>query len=739
MIRLLYEKKRIFTFEEFYEICSKKMALSDSEIFSGFHEIVGKKLVIEGSRLIRDEILNHKKRSKIFEYINKNPGFHFTHIISKMGIGPHAGRWHLKILEKFDFIKSRKFDRYKVYFNDNFPESREEMVFLLRKKNALEIFKIIVSNSEINANEIDKVLDLHYNTIQYYVKQLINSNLIESNSRNNVNVLMPVQGHLEFLSMFFDIKPIEVAIKPVISSIPSYSKEQPIELIKTVPLVEKPQDQEVKVIREYDYVGGDVRFKVAVQNHSEFIISKINVMITSTAQYLVDDKVKSIDLLSPGESRGIDFLLTPLTCGKSTIYATISYSDYKGKPQSLVINPKEIWIKCPLVTPKHASIEEILSWKKQLLNGSSSIEYHNVPDSQAFKIALDQISALDLSEIDMDESKKSATFSGIAKVTNDKMIIELKLHSQKINLNVWTSDLKQATGFLAYIKNLINISIENAKRFQIKAEKVGEKILDCFELSDRVKELNVECENRASVSDILLLINEIGVRLNRSFPDVTIVDSVGNWKENLETNFRPGEFINESNAIKLQFEILNWFQKIIDLTKNNLQVIESTFEESDIPLDEIKDKISELNKARLDQEKNYLHDILKYLMIIHKDTGLTLFEKGFFGFKLDPDLVGGFLTAIQSFGSEISSTETSMKKLVYKDFQIEIEDGDYVRAAIILKGESTIYLIKKLLDYVKYFEKKYENQLPEWSGNLQIFKDEDKDLENFFFNSIKKN
>ncbi|MHA1798461.1 MAG: hypothetical protein ACTSVY_08420, partial [Candidatus Helarchaeota archaeon] len=139
-----------------------------------------------------------------------------------------------------------------------------------------------------------------------------------------------------------------------------------------------------------------------------------------------------------------------------------------------------------------------------------------------------------------------------------------------------------------------------------------------------------------------------------------------------------------------------------------------------------------LKKKIFEEEIKYSKNILKYLMVIHKETGLTIYEKGFYGTEFDPDLIGGFLTAIQNFGSEISSQETAMKKLVYKDFQIELEDGDYIRAALILNGEPTKYLIKNLLKFVNSFENTFRDELQDWAGNLKIFREKEDALSDLF-------
>ena len=56
-------------------------------------------------------------------------------------------------------------------------------------------------------------------------------------------------------------------------------------------------------------------------------------------------------------------------------------------------------------------------------------------------------------------------------------------------------------------------------------------------------------------------------------------------------------------------------------------------------------------------------------MIIHKDIGLTIYNKQI-ALDLDSDLIGGFITAISQFRSEI-------KKVVYKD-NIRIERNVYL-------------------------------------------------------------
>jgi len=115
--------------------------------------------------------------------------------------------------------------------------------------------------------------------------------------------------------------------------------------------------------------------------------------------------------------------------------------------------------------------------------------------------------------------------------------------------------------------------------------------------------------------------------------------------------------------------------------------------------------------------------IIRYLLIIHKDNGLVLFTHGFGKFQFDSDLVGGFLTAIQSFGVEISQKATPVTKLAYGAFELELKAGNFITVAIVLAGKGTELIRKKLNTFTGDFERKFKTNLEQWDGNIDAFKE----------------
>ncbi|MFX0134792.1 MAG: hypothetical protein ACFFDN_14215, partial [Candidatus Hodarchaeota archaeon] len=138
----------------------------------------------------------------------------------------------------------------------------------------------------------------------------------------------------------------------------------------------------------------------------------------------------------------------------------------------------------------------------------------------------------------------------------------------------------------------------------------------------------------------------------------------------------------------------------------------------------IQEGLNALYKDIDEIEQRYSMKILRYLLVVQKHTGIT-FYRGKLGSdeELDPFLVSGFLSAISSFGTELSldKKETMMKKLTYEDFEINLEDGDHIRAALLSHGKGTVFLTDKLKEFVRQFEEGYLTEIINWNGKMSVF------------------
>ena len=485
-----------------------------------------------------------------------------------------------------------------------------------------------------------------------------------------------------------------------------------------------PFPEEVQVVREYDYVGGEIRFKVAIRNNTETAVTNISVLLNVTEQYTIESLTKQVSFLAPGESRGVDFMLMPMACGQSRVFGTVSYSDAFGEPHSVTIQPKEIQIKCPLVIPESASREEIEDWLKSQLKSTCAVDLGNTQREQGFKVANEQIAALDLHNLFVDDVKLESEFLGIAKVTQNKILVRATALEDKVQIDVFTDDMKSATGILAYVRNLIQIAMHVQSDLQIKEDKIGVQILDAFDIIGRLSKICDLCQILGTINDGVLILNELTTQVEKSYLKDELYADLLKWKTDLEQQQDSSAQLAEELSNDLEYNAIDWIRTAHQITQSKYGVYRDTFDSSSsVATQKLEGRINAIGDEIIALENAYMRRIIRYLLIIHKDNGLVLFTHGFGKFQFDSDLVGGFLTAIQSFGVEISQKATPVTKLAYGAFELELKAGNFITVAIVLAGKGTELIRKKLNTFTGDFERKFKTNLEQWDGNIDAFKE----------------
>jgi hypothetical protein len=183
----------------------------------------------------------------------------------------------------------------------------------------------------------------------------------------------------------------------------------------------------------------------------------------------------------------------------------------------------------------------------------------------------------------------------------------------------------------------------------------------------------------------------------------------------------PTQPIELSMATDLQFDLIKWLQKLQELLQSHMKIYQETFDDLNHLTNDFTSGYNLINGRITDHMRSYGLRILSYLLILDKKSGLTLFEKNLGDLQINPDLVGGFLQALQSFGMELAPSETSMKTISYENYQFQIESGEYIRAALIIRGKPNEFLVTKLPLFVKKFEDAFKEHLVIFTGNMAVF------------------
>ncbi|MFW9940613.1 MAG: hypothetical protein ACFFFT_06200 [Candidatus Thorarchaeota archaeon] len=129
-------------------------------------------------------------------------------------------------------------------------------------------------------------------------------------------------------------------------------------------------------------------------------------------------------------------------------------------------------------------------------------------------------------------------------------------------------------------------------------------------------------------------------------------------------------------------------------------------------------------KSRILKEVKTIFDDainLEHILILYKGTGTCIYFKSFGTEGIDPELISGFISAICSFGKDLVCQE-ELNEVTYGDRMLLLSDGEYIRVALVLSKKASIILRKNLKDFITDFEKSYESELPNWRGQLNIFR-----------------
>jgi len=129
-------------------------------------------------------------------------------------------------------------------------------------------------------------------------------------------------------------------------------------------------------------------------------------------------------------------------------------------------------------------------------------------------------------------------------------------------------------------------------------------------------------------------------------------------------------------------------------------------------------------KARILNEVKTIFDDainLEHILVLYKETGTCVYFKSYGSEQIDPELIGGFLTAVSSFGREMVAQE-ALNEISYGDKMLLLADGEYIRIALVLTKKASLILRRNLKEFISVFEKTYKDVLPNWRGQLAHFR-----------------
>lgn len=334
-----------------------------------------------------------------------------------------------------------------------------------------------------------------------------------------------------------------------------------VKVDSVAPVTGNPEEGLVEVVREYDFVGGQLHFKVVTRNNSDMTIHDVKVILDVPSSYNRKTDIITIPTIDPHNSRGVDFYLEPQECGLSTIGGTVIYKDARGRPNTIHIKPKDVQIKCPLVVKTLDRIEDCQGAIQTMPSDARAFLIADLDPQLAYRAAFRAIANFEtrnVTSLEIPEEqggyKAEAWFSSEAKVTGGRIITRIAVDgpNQSLEIRVWCSDPGQLTGFLAKIIELLFVEINLVRKIKADAR---QKTLDVMSITQNLITASDYCAVKYDAREILLKMEDTHARMMRVLKENDpTMKRIEFWIEKLQS-YSEEDKINEDDAENLMRDI----------------------------------------------------------------------------------------------------------------------------------------------------------------------------------------
>jgi predicted transcriptional regulator len=137
----------------------------------------------------KDEIFTDisENRADIYNYILLNPGTYLRKIFKDVGLAMGDTQYHLSVLEKKGYVKSRKVGKHRYYYPMLVNSGEEELILaLLRQTTTRDILIYLIENIGATQSDLSNFIHFSTPTIYWYMKRLISSGLVVGFKEGNV-------------------------------------------------------------------------------------------------------------------------------------------------------------------------------------------------------------------------------------------------------------------------------------------------------------------------------------------------------------------------------------------------------------------------------------------------------------------------------------------------------------------------------------------------------------------------
>ena len=124
--------------------------------------------------------LDNFNRGKILGYLRANPGTGLRELTREMDMGNGSISYHLQVLEKLGYVKSRKAGNRRFLYPAGY-RGLERVVFPRREQ---ELYDMIIKNSGCSQAELADALGVASPTVSHHLRSLLDKGLVRKEKEN---------------------------------------------------------------------------------------------------------------------------------------------------------------------------------------------------------------------------------------------------------------------------------------------------------------------------------------------------------------------------------------------------------------------------------------------------------------------------------------------------------------------------------------------------------------------------
>jgi len=143
-----------------------------------------------------EKVLLNDKRREIYNYILDNPGCYLRELSKNLNIPVSTLTWHLRILEKANLIKSKKFGNRLIYYPADM-DMEDLLLLYLKNETQKSIFEYLLK-SPAHLRKIAKDLNLNVETVRYNLKKMESLGIVKAKEEGNKIVYYINKSILKF-------------------------------------------------------------------------------------------------------------------------------------------------------------------------------------------------------------------------------------------------------------------------------------------------------------------------------------------------------------------------------------------------------------------------------------------------------------------------------------------------------------------------------------------------------------